>query len=214
VRVLRYSLIATATLTLVFGAAALASFLYPHLRRADHVNEAVVLQRPLTVPPLLEAHIENGEKVFSLRMIRGQTALLPGKRADTAGFNGPVLGPTIRARRGDRIRINVTNELSEVTTVHWHGMRLPAAMDGGPHQIILPGATWSPYWTVANEASTLWYHPHTVGKTGPQLYSGLAGLFIIDDPNSDGLDLPKTYGVDDLPVIVQDRMFDDAGRLT
>ena len=70
-------------------------------------------------------------------------------------------------------------------------MHLPAAMDGGPHQLILPGATWSPHWTIANEAATHWYHPHTAGKTGPQVYSGLAGLFIIDDANSEALSLPK-----------------------
>jgi FtsP/CotA-like multicopper oxidase with cupredoxin domain len=90
---------------------------------------------------------------------------------------------------------------------------LPAAMDGGPHQLILPGKTWSPHWTISNEAATLWYHPHTMGKTGPQVYSGLAGLFIIDDANSGALSLPKTYGIDDIPLIVQDRNFDAAGHL-
>ena len=209
----RYALMTIAAVVLLIGAAVLAAFLYPRLRRVDYVNQQVVLQRPLIVPPLLEAHVDGDEKVFGLRVLHGQTALLPGKLADTAGFNGTFLGPTVRAHRGDKIRINVTNELSETTTVHWHGMHLPAEMDGGPHQIILPGATWSPYWTVANDAATLWYHPHMAGKTGPQVYSGLAGLFIIDDANSDALSLPKTYGFDDIPLIVQDRNFDAAGQL-
>ena len=213
-RWLRYGLMATAAVVLLIGLAALAAFLYPRMRRIDYVNERVVLQRPLIVPPLLPPRVDGNEKVFDLRIARGQTALLPGRLADTAGFNGTFLGPTVRARRGDKIRINVTNELSDTTTVHWHGMHLPAAMDGGPHQIILPGATWSPYWIVTNEAATLWYHPHVAGHTGPQIYAGLAGLFIIDDANSDGLPLPKTYGLDDIPLIVQDRNFDTAGQLT
>lgn len=108
----------------------------------------------------------------------------------------------------------MNNELGETTTVHWHGMHLPAIMDGGPHQPIPPGNTWSPHWTVNNAAATLWYHPHTMGKTAEQVYSGLAGMFIVDDENSDALGLPNIYGVDDIPLIVQDRNFDDTGNLT
>jgi bilirubin oxidase len=160
---------------------------------------------PLAIPPLLEPRNESGEKVFDLVARRGNTQFRPGVETTTAGFNGAYLGPTIRAHRGDRVRMNVTNSLDEPTTVHWHGMHLPAAMDGGPHQIIDAGSTWQPHWTISNEVSTLWYHPHFMGRTGPQVYSGLAGLFIIDDANSDALALPRTYGVDDIPVVVQDR---------
>lgn len=213
VKFLRYGLMAIAAVVLLIGVAVLAAFLYPRMRGVDYVNEQVALQRPLIIPPLLQSHVDKDEKVFALKTVHGHTELVPGKLANTAGFNGTFLGPTIRAHRGDKIRIDVTNELSDTTTVHWHGMHLPAAMDGGPHQIILPGATWSPHWTVANEAATLWYHPHMAGKTGPQVYSGLAGLFVIDDANSDALSLPKTYGLDDIPLIVQDRNFDAAGQL-
>ena len=96
--------------------------------------------------------------------------------------------------------------------MHWHGMELPAAMDGGPHQVIEPGETWQPYWTITNEAATLWYHPHTMGKTAEQVYKGLAGFFIVDDENSDSLTLPKEYGVDDIPLVVQDKLFDPGGQ--
>jgi len=72
----------------------------------------------------------------------------------------------------------VHNELPEATTVHWHGMHLPLRMDGGPHQPIAPGATWSPEWTVDQPAATLWYHPHPHGSTASHVYRGLAGLFI------------------------------------
>lgn len=92
-------------------------------------------------------------------------------------------------------------------------MRLPARMDGGPHQMIEPGATWTPQWTVDQPAASLWYHPHQHGATARHVYRGLAGMFVIDDEAESRLDLPRRYGVDDLPIIVQDRKFHDDGTL-
>jgi FtsP/CotA-like multicopper oxidase with cupredoxin domain len=204
---------ALSAILLLIGGVVLIAFLYASTRGVDYVNERVTLGHRLAIPPLLAPQMENGEKVFVLTALKGRTELLPGKYADTAGFNGTILGPTIRAHQGDRVRLHVTNDLGEATTVHWHGMHLPAAMDGGPHQLIPPGAVWSPHWVIKNEAATLWYHPHTAGKTAVQVYSGLAGLFIIDDDRSDALALPKTYGVDDIPLVVQDRNFDAGGQL-
>lgn len=176
-------------------------------------NAQVEITNKLAIPPLLAPRMENGEKVFDLTAAKGETTFTPGKSTATFGFNGSYLGPTIRASANDKVRINVTNKLGEPTAVHWHGMHLPPAMDGGPHQIIEDGAVWQPYWTVTNEAATLWYHPHLMGNTGEQVYRGLAGLFIIDDANSTALDLPHDYGVDDIPLVVQDRKFDANGQL-
>ena len=64
--------------------------------------------------------------------------------------------------------------------MHWHGMRLPAVFDGGPHQIINPCAVWTPEWTVDQPEATLWYHPHPHGQTEAQMTRGLAGMFILD----------------------------------
>lgn len=108
--------------------------------------------------------------------------------------------------------MRVTNELGQTTTLHWHGMHLPAAMDGGPHQQIASGTTWQPRWMIDQPAATLWYHPHPMGKTAEHVYHGLSGLFIIEDKNSASLALPDDYGVDDIPVIVQDREFDNEGQ--
>jgi FtsP/CotA-like multicopper oxidase with cupredoxin domain len=183
-----------------------------HAKNTEFVNEGFFPQNPLVIPPQLEPHLENGEKVFNLTMQQGETEILSGKHTKTWGYNGSYLGPTIRAHTGDRVRLNIINNIGETTTVHWHGMELPAAMDGGPHQIIEPGASWQPYWTITNEAATLWYHPHTMGKTAEQVYQGLAGFFIIDDKNADSLALPKEYGVDDIPLVVQDKLFDPSGQ--
>lgn len=171
-------------------------------------------RNPLRIPPVLEPAIdEHGRKRFELTMRQGTSELLPGTSTPTWGVNGAYLGPTLRASRGDKVAIDVTNELPERSTLHWHGMRLPAKMDGGPHQVIEPGETWSPYWTIDQPAASLWYHPHLHGKTAEHVYRGVSGMFLIDDEESDRLALPKQYGVDDIPVIVQDRKFADDGSL-
>jgi FtsP/CotA-like multicopper oxidase with cupredoxin domain len=192
---------------------AVAATFYSVSQPANYVNKDLAFQNKLTIPPLLTPKEENGEKVFDLTVQQGETEIFKGKKTVTWGFNGNILGPTIRARAGDKIRMNVTNKLQETTTVHWHGMLLPPSEDGGPHQAIQTNKTWSPEWIITNEAATLWYHPHTMHKTAVQVYRGLAGFFIIDDDNSDSLSLPKEYGVDDIPLVVQDRKFDTAGQL-
>ncbi|QKW23393.1 multicopper oxidase domain-containing protein [Kitasatospora sp. NA04385] len=167
---------------------------------------------PLRIPPLLHPEPDaDGVRRYELTMLAGRSELLPGKPTDTWGFNGPFLGPTLRASRGDRVAVTVRNTLPEASTVHWHGMRLPAAMDGGPHQPIAPGGAWSPAWTVDQPAATTWYHPHPHGATARHVYRGLAGLFLLDDDHDAGL--PAAYGVDDVPLILQDKKFTADGAL-
>lgn len=96
--------------------------------------------------------------------------------------------------------------------MHNHGMHLPSNIDGGVHQVIEAGDTFIASWTVNQKACTNWYHPHLMGKTAAQVYKGLAGLVIINDIESNALDLPKTYGIDDIPLIIQDKVF-NAGQL-
>lgn len=208
----RLSLLALLVVSIVLTACLSPQLGYPQAEEKEFVNENLVPQNPLVIPPQLEPSLENGEKVFNLTVQPGEAEILLGKRTHTWGYNGSFLGPTIRAHTGDRVRLNITNHLGETTTVHWHGMELPAAMDGGPHQVIQPGKSWQPYWTITNEASTLWYHPHTMGRTGEQVYQGLAGFFIIDDENTDALSLPREYGVDDIPLVIQDKLFDSNGQ--
>lgn len=157
---------------------------------------------PLQIPPLLDSEIVNGERVFHLTAQAGDTELVPGVRFSTMGFNGTYLGPTIRAARGEPVRIRVTNDLTMATTAHWHGMILPASQDGTPHQSIHPKSTWTAAWQIDQPAATLWYHPHPHGQTELQVGRGMAGLFLIDDDTRTGL--PSDYGVDDIPLIIQD----------
>lgn len=162
----------------------------------------------LAIPPLAASRIDElGRRVFELHAAPGEHDFGDGPVA-TWGFDGGYLGPTLRASRGEEVLVNVHNGLNEETTVHWHGMHLPPAMDGGPHTPVPAGGTWSPQWRVDQPAATLWYHPHPHGRTADHVYRGLAGLFLIDDPATDVAELPHRYGVDDIPVVVQDKNFD------
>src|SRR5262245_52149313 len=91
----------------------------------------------LRIPPLLAPRVDaRGRKVFDLTLETGTSRFLPGKRTETWGVDGSYLGPTLRASSGERIVIHVHNHLPQMTTLHWHGMHLPAVDDGGPHQMI------------------------------------------------------------------------------
>jgi len=157
-----------------------------------------------TVPPLLDGDLEGAVRVFRLDLQAGEVEWVPGAPTATYGVNGAYLGPTLRFRRGERVRLEVTNSLGETTTLHWHGVQLPARADGGPYQTIAPGTTWTSEYDVIQRAMTAWYHPHQMHLTGRHVYMGLAGIILVEDPAAD-VELPSTYGVDDLPLVIQDR---------
>ncbi|GGK34684.1 multicopper oxidase family protein [Nocardia camponoti] len=181
---------------------------------AARVTETAAGSRPLPIPPLAPSTVgADGVRRFALHALSGTTEMVRGKQTPTWGFNGAILGPTLRARRGEQVAVDITSALPEPTTVHWHGMHLPARFDGGPHQPVAPGATWSPTWTIEQQAATLWYHPHPHGATEKHVYRGLSGFFLLDDDAADALNLPSTYGVDDIPLVIQDRRLTPAGAL-
>ena len=97
---------------------------------------------PLPVPPLDDGELIAGVRVFRLDLQAGTVDFGAGAPTATYGINGAYLGPTLRFRRGERVRLEVTNALAETTTLHWHGMHLPASADGGPYQTVAAGATW------------------------------------------------------------------------
>jgi len=167
-------------------------------------------RRPLRIPPLLDAR-QQGQAI-ALSAQEGTEEFFPGRPSETFGYNGSYLGPTLRMHRGDDVQVSVANSLAEATTVHWHGLIVPAQLDGGPHQLIAPGATWRPVLPVRQPAATLFYHSHVHGETARQVYRGLAGVLIVADDAEAALELPSEYGVDDIPVVLQDRQFEN-GRL-
>ena len=168
-------------------------------------------ENPVRIPPELRPYGPGHE--YDLEVRPGRTAFLAGRRTPTWGVNGSYLGPTLRMRQGDQVTVNVQNNLPEATTLHWHGMRLPPAADGGPHQPIPAIGRWQPSWEVVNAASTSWYHPHPHGTSAQHVFRGVAGMIIIDDDDTRRLALPRDYGVDDIPVILQDRSIDGDGQV-
>ncbi len=137
-----------------------------------------------------------------------------GNQTVTGGINGKFWGPTLFINKGDEVHMNVTNKLNDSTTIHWHGMHLPAVMDGGPHQIIPPNTTWQPYWTVKNDAATYWYHPHLHEMSMEQITKGIGGLLIVRDEVENSLPLPRAYGIDDIPLILTDRDFNTSNQFS
>ncbi len=174
-------------------------------------GESVHFTRRLPIPPLIDA-AKQGNAV-KLKAASGRHAFIKGKPTRSYGYSGPVLGPAIRLRRGDEVEMTVENALDVDTTVHWHGLLVPGDIDGGPHQIIKSGRTWRPRLRVEQPASTAWFHPHLHHDTARQIYMGLTGLIIVDDGSDATLGLPRAYGFDDLPIIIQDRSFDTDGSL-
>ena len=166
----------------------------------------VISGQRLPIPELLIGTAMDGKQVYDLVMQPGSMTYVAGKQTATFAYNGNILGPTLLMHKGDEVVINVTNRLGEPTTTHWHGIHLPAIMDGGPHQRIDDGDTWQAQYTIMNEEATFWYHPHLEGKTAEHVYHGLAGLIIVKDPQNE-LDLPDQYGTDDIPLIIQDKIF-------
>ncbi|UTW63166.1 multicopper oxidase domain-containing protein [bacterium SCSIO 12741] len=118
------------------------------------------------------------------------------------------LGPTLVWHTGQMTNIHVTNKLPQSTTAHWHGAEVPAKWDGGPHQPIHTDSTWKPSFVDLDSAATMWYHPHIHDNTYPQVQFGMSGL-IISKQASDpiGPTLPRTYGVDDYPLVLGDQGF-------
>jgi blue copper oxidase len=156
----------------------------------------------LWIPPTITG------TTFNLTLDKSTKQFRTGTATDTYGYNGNSFwGPTLIMNKGDNVQMNVTNNLTEATTTHWHGIHLPAIMDGGPHQEILAGTTWSPFFQVKNNAGTYWYHPHLHTKAYEQLTYGAGGLIIIKDPIESALNLPRTYGVDDIPLVFTSRRF-------
>jgi len=115
-------------------------------------------------------------------------------------------------KRGELAPMRITNRWDDqAITCHWHGLGVSGDLDGGPHVTIAPGATWAPELEVDQPAATLWYHSHVHARTAEHVYAGLAGMLLVDDPSAPDPGLPRTWGVDDIPLIIQDRAFEEGG---
>lgn len=169
-------------------------------------------QRPLPIIPMTDLTKGINDRV-KLTCAPGTHDFGTGGISQTMGINGSYLGPVVKAKQGQTLPFDVLNQLDSVTTLHWHGLHIPGDVDGGPHQEIEPGATWSPDVPIVQQASMNWFHSHLHGLTAEQTHKGLAGVLLIEDDASLSADVPATYGVDDFTLILQDKVFDDAGKM-
>ncbi|MCB9473661.1 MAG: multicopper oxidase domain-containing protein [Candidatus Delongbacteria bacterium] len=161
----------------------------------------------ILLPPTLEG------PTYQLTLQTGSWQFRPGTDSATMGVNGPVLGPTLIMEQGEDVSLFLENQLGTTTTIHWHGMHVSPENDGGPHTVIVPGATWNPQFTVLDKAGTYWYHPHLHENTNLHASRGIAGFVIVRDAEEAALDLPRTYGVDDFPLAIQTKTVDETGQI-
>src|SRR5690242_2238436 len=161
-----------------------------------------------TALPSRRSYAEPATKDYRIAA-KSATANLTGDGyPDTAvwAYDGTVPGPELRVRQGEPVRITVVNKLDEDTTVHWHGIRLPNAMDGVPgltQKPIRPGESFV-YQFTPPDAGTFWYHPHA--DTLQQLGHGLAGPLIVEEREPIAVDR-------DLLWFIEDWRLDDGGRI-
>lgn len=134
-----------------------------------------------------------------LRATKGLVRLRGQERSATPvwGYDAQVPGPTLRLRRGEELKIRLVNDLPEPTLIHWHGLRLPNAMDGVPHLTqdpVEPGKSFDYRFTVP-DAGTFWYHSHLYSSE--QLERGLYGALIVDEPQPVDVDQDLVLVLDD-----------------
>ncbi|MFF4714939.1 multicopper oxidase family protein [Streptomyces eurythermus] len=193
---------------------------------------------PLTVPAVAEpTHGTHGTDVYEVTQRRASVEILPGTRTEIWSYDGTFPGPTFRARSGRPVRLRMTNTLPTPTATHLHGGVTPPDSDGYPTDLLHPvghhedsahpmrgmtgthggtmpeggSATGTRTYTypLRQRAATLWYHDHRMDFSGPQVWRGLAGFFLVDDDEEDALPLPK--GDRDIPLLLCDRSFDADG---
>ncbi len=138
--------------------------------------------------------------------------VLKGPKETVENHDGTYLAPTIHLHKGQKVRIYLHNNLPADSILHWHGLHVPANMDGNPMYAVGNRESYVYEFEILNRAGTYWYHAHTHGLTAKQVYSGLAGLFIVSDDEEQALDLPR--GEYDLPIVIQDRTFDKHNQLS
>jgi blue copper oxidase len=150
-----------------------------------------------------EQQIFQGSKT---RVWKYEGEVVQGDKESLQAIPDSYLGPIFRVKKGQWVRVNLINEVDEETIIHWHGLHLSEEMDGHPKYVIQPGESYQYDFTVLNRAGTYWYHPHPHALTGPQVFRGLAGLFLVSDEEEQQAGLPS--GEYDMPLVLQDRVVD------
>ncbi|GAB4202240.1 MAG: multicopper oxidase domain-containing protein [Roseiflexaceae bacterium] len=192
------------------------------------VTEATALPGARTAPQPSPNPAFAPELDLTLRAAPTEVQVLPGARttvwtyqaqvhagdpAAVQAIPGSYLGPIIRTRTGQKLRVTFENALpdaSQPSIIHWHGLHTPAAVDGHSSSVVRPGERYVYEFTVTDRAGTYWFHPHPHGTIGKQITMGLAGLFLVSDEEEQAAGLPA--GAQDIPLVIQDRTFDEQNQ--
>jgi spore coat protein A len=212
--------------------AAVAGALAPHAS-ATPLNPATLTKYvdPLPIPPVAQ---QSAPGHYDLTMMQGTTQFSSQLPATPVwGFGGGYLGPTIEERTGTPITVTWINNLPTThllapfidhtldgamqapdvrAVTHLHGGHVAPDSDGGPDGWFLPGQQVTYAYPNDQDATTLWYHDHAMGITRLNPYAGLAGFYILRDDYEDSLNLPK--GAYEIPLVIQDKLFNTDGTLT
>ncbi|MGR8951411.1 MAG: multicopper oxidase family protein [Gammaproteobacteria bacterium] len=193
----------------------------PAMLRAMEGVQAMPRLAPNKASPNFKPDVE-----FELTCRSGSVPILPGKATLVQQYTGNLLkgpdgtlveipnsylGPLIHLQKGQKVRVHLHNKLTEPTITHWHGLHVPAEMDGHPRYTIDPGQTFVYEFEVLNRASMNIYHPHPHEITAKQVYHGLASALFVHDDEETALGLPS--GDYEIPIVIQDRRFDDQNQL-
>ncbi|MFP4622073.1 MAG: multicopper oxidase family protein, partial [Bacteroidales bacterium] len=137
-----------------------------------------------------------------------ESKLIKGEDDNLEQLSNTYLGPIIKVEPGQKIRVRFKNQLPDESIIHWHGLHISPEMDGHPMYAINKGEEYVYEFTVNNRPGTYWFHPHPDQITGPQVYYGLAGMFIVEGEKTD---IPS--GEFDMPLVLQDRILDSDNQL-
>ncbi len=166
-------------------------------------------RQPLKIPPLLD--VGRGRPI-RLDLRPAQTQFDAGKLVDVWGVNGQYLAPTVRVKSNDFVKLTYVNNLPQAVSMSIQGLLAPTEMIGSAHRVLEPKSSWSPIISINQPACTCWYGANTLLNSALQVYRGLAGLWIIEDNDSKNAQLPNKYGVNDIPLILQDVLLNKEGK--
>lgn len=163
----------------------------------------------LVVPPLIE--VRRGRPII-LTMEETGYKLDCEHQVSVWGFNGNYLGPTIKIKSGSFAKLNYHNNLPQHVSLSIQGLQASGELFGGAARVLKKGESWAPIVPIDQPAATCWYRSATLANSAYQTYRGLVGMWLIDDEQSAKSALPRKYGVDDIPLILQDMEFNSEGR--
>ncbi|GAA2637575.1 multicopper oxidase family protein [Dactylosporangium fulvum] len=166
----------------------------------------------MPVPPVLRPAARlPGCAIYHLTMREAPVEILPGRHTTVRTFDGSFPGPTIRARRGETVIVRQTNKLDVPAAVHLHGGHVEPQHDGHPMDVIAPGDSRTYVYPNRQRAAALWYHDHAHHLEAENVYRGLAGLYLLTDPEEERLGLPR--GEYELPLLLRGANLAEDGTL-